>query len=264
MKTIRFLPALVFGGVLMVVPLSASTIVIDGFNDFFGAETFYTAGGDAYTARGLEVGAMRLAPGITTVREFETQIQSGLSGVLGGERLASLTRTAPIGSSSFSRVGSADSGSFQWSHVNGPGTRSKALLQYDGGGSLNADFTTLGASGYFFLGGWNLDQGTVDARITLTSGFVTQSKSINLAAADALSPVDYTLSFADFNLISFDDIDVIKLEFITNSSAQDSGLRVFSARGVPVPDGAATALLVLVSIIGLFVSARTCLVRARS
>jgi cation diffusion facilitator CzcD-associated flavoprotein CzcO len=61
-----------------------------------------------------------------------------------------------------------------------------------------------------------------------------------------------------------DDIDVIKLEFITNSSAQDSGLRVFSARGVPVPDGAATALLVLVSIIGLFVSARTCLVRARS
>jgi hypothetical protein len=258
MKASRLLPVFSLG-LSLVVPAAATTITIDDFGDLFAAETFYTSGGSAFVLQGLEVGAMRLAPGVTTVRESETQTQFGLAGVLGGERTASLTRTAPIGSSSFSRVGSAESGSFQWSHINGVATTTIASLQYGALNALNANFSTLGSGGYFFLGGWILDQGSVTATVSVTSGIVTQIQTLNLAAADALSPVDYTLPFSSFNLINFSDVDVVKLTFTNTSYSQDSGLRTFEARGiVAVPDaGASSLILVAISFAAMIAFGRT-------
>jgi hypothetical protein len=257
MKTLRLLSIFSLGFSSMI-PAVASTITIDNFDDLFAAETFYTSGGSPFVLQGLEVGAMRLAPGVTTVRENETQTQTGLAGVLGGERTGSLTRTAPIGSSSFSRVGSADSGSFEWKHINGTATTTIASLEYGGLTSLNADFSTLGAGGYFFLGGWILDQGTVVATVSVTSGIITQSLNLNLAAADALSPVDYTLAFSSFNLINFADVDVIKLSFTNTSFSQDSGLNSFSARGLVLvsDEGASPLTLMVMALAGLMAVGR--------
>jgi hypothetical protein len=86
-----------------------------------------------------------------------------------------------------------------------------------------------------------LDQGTVTATLSLTSGATTQSKSITLSPADYYSPVDYTIAFADFNLISFSDVDVIRLELVNNNNAQDMSLSAFEA----TPEPATMALLAL-------------------
>lgn len=248
-------------GLSLAGPLAATTITIDNFEDSFAAETFYDISGSSSVLSGLEVGAIGYNPGNLNqliVRETETQTQSGLAGVLGGERTASLTRTAPIGSTSFSRVGSATSGVFDWTHINGTRTRTVASLQYGAGTALNADFSTLGGGAYFFLGGWSLDQGSVDATVSVTSGTTTQSVTLSLAAANPLSPLDYSIAFSAFTLINFSDVDLIELAFENTSDSQDSALQLFSVEGaVPVSDESASPLLLLgMTLAGLMVRGR--------
>ena len=237
---------LLLGGAAAVRPVSATVITIDNFTDPFLAETFYNTNGTAFARSGLEVGAWRLTPTDATVREAETQSQSGLSGVLGGLRTATLTRTAPVGSLSSARSATAGIEAAGWSHANSFATTSRAMLEYGSvADPLNADFSSLGTGGYFLLAGWSLDQGSVEMSLALTIGGVSESRTLVLTAAPFQSPVDHTIPFAEFGLIDFGDLDSIRLEFSNSGPAQDSTLRSFSARGIPVPDGGASTIVLV-------------------
>jgi len=231
---------------------SAGVVTIDAFTDEFPPETFITnySGGiingiDTYG--GLEVGNLYFTEspdhdqvGETmppvTLRTVESVTQTGLAGVLGGQRTGTLTKTDATTRSSAVGIGYGE-----FAHSTGSQAKSNVLLEYGNVTVLNADFSSLGASEYFLLGGWTLDQGTVTATLSLTSGATTQSKSITLSPADYYSPVDYTIAFADFNLISFSDVDVIRLELVNNNNAQDMSLSAFEA----TPEPATMALLAL-------------------
>jgi hypothetical protein len=147
-----------------------------------------------------------------------------------------------------------------------------------GGTTVLADFTggsgtnTLSFSYTIVLGLSDIDGISIDANSLSLNGGTIKDLAGNSAAithtavADDIDyPVDANPPSTTVTAVTFSsDTGSSSADFITNSAAQDSGLRVFSARGVAVPDGTATALLVVVSIAGLLVSARTRFVRARS
>ena len=241
---------------LVAVMLAASAaqadLVIDAFSDEFPPETFVTGlSGSQITAigtsNGLEVGNLYITQSpnhdevgetlpAVTFRNVESITQTGLAGVLGGQRTGTLTSTGVVG-----RQSGAYSGYGVFFQSNNASAKSNVKLEYGNVTALNADFSSLGASGYFLLGGWYLDNGTVTATLTLTSGATTQSKSITLSTAAYDSPVDYTIAFADFNLISFGDVDTIRLEFVNNATSQDTSLLTFKA----VPEPTSLGLLAL-------------------
>lgn len=198
MKTTIALGALTVAG---FASLASANIVIDNFSDLFPSETLYDASGNAFVSQGLEVGAVRLAPFVVTVRESESVSQTGLSGVLGGQRDATLTRTTPLGSTAFNRSAAAavDAG---WGSATPSLTQTNSLLRYGNVTALNADFSALLSGGAFLLSGWTLDQGAVIGTVTVTSGMVTSSVSISLLPATFDSPADYTIPFSGFTGIN--------------------------------------------------------------
>jgi hypothetical protein len=232
---------------------SAASVTIDAFTDEFPAEDFIngysgTTINQVATLPGLEVGDYYFQvhptndePGeplpSVTRRNVESVTQTGLAGVLGGQRTGTLTSTGTLGKKSDAYIG--EGGLWQSS---GSSAKQTLVLEYGNVTPLNADFTSLGSGAYFFLNDWTVDQGTVTANLSVTSGAATQTKSITLNADPYETPGDYTIAFSSFNLINFSDVDVIRLELVYNNSAQDSGLMgAFEA----VPEPATMALLAL-------------------
>jgi hypothetical protein len=233
-------------------------VTIDAFTDEFPAEPFITAwsGNPAVITEisqeaGLEVGKLRLPvspnndevgelyPPSSTIRTVETRTQTGLPGVLGGQRTGTLTWTYNVTPTNTSRAVAGYGDIFL---ACGPSAQSKLLLEYGDESPLNADFSSVESGGYFILNNWSLDQGTVTATLSLTSGSTTQSKSITLNDDDYEDYVDYTITFSDFSLINFSDVDVISLELVSNTSSQDWDLYgAFEA----TPEPATMALLAL-------------------
>jgi MYXO-CTERM domain-containing protein len=235
MKTSIAIGALALAAVAGSGSRAMATVVIDAFSNKLPAETFYDASRVAFVSEGLEVGAIRLAPGVVTVRESESVTQTGLSGVFGGQRTATLTRTTPIGSTAFNRSASAAIDLDEWGSDTPSGTRTNALFQYGNVTALNADFSAFAVGGAFLLSGWTLDQGTVTGTVTVTSGATMSNFSITLT--QAYSPADYTIPFSAFTGINWADVDVITLSLVNNTTGQDSGLQSFSV--IPTPGAAA-------------------------
>lgn len=214
---------------------ASASIVIDNFTDLLPAETHYTGSPGNETAEirnGLEVGKVytTLPLGTTPIRNSESASQTGLAGVLGGQRDSQLTLV--VGGTSALRNGKATIG-YGYMDTSTGGAKTTTLLQYGNVTALNADFSAL-AGGYFLLKDWYLDHGTVDATLTLISGASTQSKLISLPTAGGID--DVMIAFSEFSMISFSDVDVIKLQFANTDISQDFYLAGFSAAAaVPEP-----------------------------
>lgn len=235
-----------FAGTALAGPIT----IIDNFTDLFPGETFWTnctSGGctTSYTAFGLEVGNLRLSSsGSVTLRNQESQTQTGLAGVLGGTRTGILDRVANPSMA----VSSVTSGYIGLEYSQGAGARSNLTLQYGYQSPLNQDFSTFGPAGYFVLAGWSLDVGTVTATLTLTSGVTTQSTAITLGPALYEDPATIKIPFSAFGSIDFSDVDRIQLQLVNNGNSQDSSLTSFYAS---VPDGGASAALLGIGILAV-------------
>lgn len=198
----------------------AQSIVVDSF-----ADDFYL---------GVTVGA-------------HTVTQYSLSGALGAERSVFFSSLGAPGSRSLWET--KDDLFF---HKNDLGARSSVSLEYGKSSPLNADFSSLGAQAVFRLEGWQLDQGSITARLTLTSGRgtadqVTKSKDVVLLATTGIEAVDYFFAFSDFPDVLYRDIDFIGLELINQGTEQNSSLGRFAAYAASigeVPEPSSYALLV--------------------
>lgn len=200
---------------------------------------------------GLEVGRRLLAPPNviggapqSTDRTTEQAVQSGLSGVLGGNRTGTLTATGTL--TSKSEVQIVDGGLYQ---SNAASAQSRLSLEYGSTvNPLNVNFLSLGVGGYFLLDDWTLDGGTMNATLTLTSGSTVESKSLSLGAASFDTPVDYEFAFSYFSNAVLADVDSIKLEFQNTGGSQDSGvLHAF----VAIPEPSTYAAVLALSVLGL-------------
>jgi len=245
MKRILLTTLALFGASALTA--SAGPITIDKFTDLLPAETHYnTVPPEIQNA--LEVGSVRLNSGPTTWRSSETASQTGLAGVLGGQRDSTLTHVSGTGGGYMAYIGDGYLSSMTGSGI--PWRMTTTLLQYGNVTALNADFSAL-AGGYFLLKDWMLDSGTVNATLTLTSGTTTQSKVVSLPAGVGGNAIDVMIGFSEFGLINFSDVDVIKLQFANTIGGQDWDMGGFSAEGTGVPDGGATLMLLGCALTGL-------------
>jgi hypothetical protein len=242
-----------FAAAMAVVAGSAqaATVTIDRFTDLFEAEDFITSAGSQINAisprPGLEIGAL-LLPGSAvvgdptppaTMRSQEQQNQVGLGGVLGGERLGTLTASTPppysgrVSAGIFSGFGSLSTAF---------GVQGVFDLEYGANTPLDADLeSTLTATGQFIIDLVSSDmdnsnpQRSVPATITVTSGVggseVTASSTISLVGEGF-----YALPFGDFAGVDFSDVDRIKISFDQSGAdavAVDFAITQF--RAVPAP-----------------------------
>jgi hypothetical protein len=186
-----------------------------------------TAASSPLAAQGLVIDSfvnpvsLQATPGNTV-----TSTQTGLLGVYGGTRTATLTNLAGLLSANL------DITSGFFFHSNNTTVSSRAVLEY--GSPLNAN---LGSTGAFVLNQWTLDQGSVLAKLTLVSGSTSQSATMNLAAS--LTPVNYQFDFLAFPLIDLNDVDTIQLEFLSNNPGQDSSIGLGGFSVIPEPQTAA-------------------------
>ncbi len=241
---------LCIAGLMLADVVRADIIPIDAFTDPFESEEFVEfysrdLASSAYTQAGLEVGWLFPSDGKTlgnyvavpTLRTSEAQTQTGLAGVLGGERYGSLSSDLL----SFSTASaSIDAG--QLSFGSELGTQSVLELVYGGDSGLNMDFTTAADDGRFELdllaGGvsesdriWNSRQ-SVPMAVSVTSGLGTANERTATLTSYLMKEQTYAFKFAGFTGVDFSDVDTITLRLDQSDSwlaATDVTIGPFSA-----------------------------------
>ena len=210
---IHFRSTLILCGLLCVPLLRAQYLVIDDFTNVLDLQ-------------------------VSPATPLATVSQSPLPGVLGGQRTASLIHDSV--SLPQNRRAELGIGFGYFAYSNGSGVMSHVRLAYGDVSPLNVN---LGPTGAFVLNDWTLDQGTMRAIVTLTSGLVIRSAELQLAASTV--GVDYLFDFMLFPNIDFGKIDKVSLELITGEGSQDAllGLGGFSILPEPETYAATFALL---------------------
>lgn len=177
-----------------------------------------------------------------TTQVFDSATQSGLSGVVGGNRVAMIEAIGVASGRSELYIGQGLLG-----HSNGAGlVDSRVTLTYGDAAPLNLNLTSF-ANGEFKLDGWSLDHTTMGLAITLTSGLVSETVSRSLPAVPYPATLDLSVPFADFSTINFADVDRISFKFTNLAHSQDSAL-IGGIYVVPTPG--ATALFGLGAFVG--------------
>jgi hypothetical protein len=186
-----------------------------------------------------------------------TEIQTGLTNVLGGERKFSETRIASLAGSTSQNAlshGATIEDGIGFSILNGTHSRNEVVLEYGLSAPVKFDFSSFGAGGYFRLADWYSDQPNVVLGLTLRSnvGNVLQERvqtvtfALPVAAESATTNVD--ILFSLFDSIDFSKIDDIAVKFTAQSFATDAGASGFL---VAIPEPQAYALMLGVMTLGL-------------
>ncbi len=264
-RTLFVCNGLVIAALVLAAPANADIVTIDSFADPFESETFvgsYSGGtvGSVYERPGLEIGRFYLGDGLApgdplpevTERDVEEQWQTGLAGVLGGQRHAVLTAD-PL---DYSRVSVVAYEGFL-SYSTSFGTQGILDLTYGGAAGLNRNFMTVDDDGRFrieLLSG-DLDSPSnpqydrpVPISLAVTSGLGTPEE---VTASHTLMLLDeqiYDFPFASFSNVDFADVDSIHLHIDQSApslAAVDFGLGELTAHapGGFVPEPSALSLL---------------------
>lgn len=237
---------------LPAIAAGPTVTVIDDFTDPFESEQFITiAGNDIIEIddrSGLDAGRLLVPvspnndevgdPVVITERPFEEQIQTGLSGVLGGTRIGRLTNSD--GGSGFKSNAAIGQGVLGHSHVSG----ARSVLELTYGPDLSFD----AMNGFFsldFIAG-DLDSSPnrpVDLTLALTSGDGSSYDQTVTLLTDGETKFFDSSGFGDMG-VDLADIAQIDLTFdVGESTATDYIVSNFAFVPGEVPAPGVTALL---------------------
>ncbi len=165
---------------------------------------------------------------VSAVTPYSSLMEESLPGVLGGSRTSALLYTTIALPPN--RKARLDIGYGFFNHSNDVGVTSITRLEYGSTTPLDADLSSLSS---FLLSSWTLDQGTVEVTLSLTSGTMSESATLSLAATEV--GTDHLFDFALFPTIDFSDVDRITLEFIANRAGQDASFGPGGFSVIPEP-----------------------------
>jgi hypothetical protein len=185
----------------------------------------------------------------TNAGPTQTSNDTGVVGVLQGERLSSITRDVGTGAiSSFSELASGFDGDNHLSVTNAPSSQSVVNLTYGNSGMVSFNFSAYVASGKFSLVDWVSDEHAlgdyVKVDLTLFSGVNSATQTVNLTKYSA----DPDFALSSFAGIDFSAIDKIALACDTFNVGADYSLDSFVL--VAIPEPSTYSALVAAAILG--------------
>lgn len=173
----------------------------------------------------------------TSTQVEQTASQSGLSGVIGGQRFSRL-REATLTSFLYASVGA-----HELNVASGSGRSGTLTLEYGAIAAMNANFTVEGGLGFELDIDGDMNNGATPRPVTLTITARTGSSAPVSRSYTLLADGVYQFPFSAFTGVNFADVDYLKFHF--DASAYDSvdytlrgGLRTTGClqAGAPIGD----------------------------
>lgn len=226
----RQLPGLILLAATLVAAPAMAQTTIDTFQDLFSPNPSLPAAGYEFLFVGSMCDGSACPPGTIVYHLVDDSCsQTGLPGVIGGERDAHLVRVA----------GNADaspwSGYMCFNH--GPGGKATLKLEYGKTIDMNADLTVGLATALQVdtFGDMYAGPRPVPLTITVTSGRGTPAEASASATQNLVLDGTYTYPFASFAGVDFTDVDAITLFFDASAvSAVDLCIYNFQTDGTTV------------------------------
>jgi hypothetical protein len=222
---------------LFAIPIPAQAVVIDAFSEDLPPNPDLPVAGYTMLFIGSRCDGGSCPPGtIVTHTGTDVAVQSGLAGVLGGNRKTTLTEVS--GSCNVNIIGSFNALTF-----NHDAGATKGILDLDYGETqdLNADLDAFAATGIEFeISGDGDDSNPVRpiiCTITVTSARGTGSETTASAQQTLIADGNYLFPFTSFSGVDFNDVDRIQIRFDTSQQfgAIDFAVFTISTDEQPTP-----------------------------
>jgi hypothetical protein len=222
---------------LMIAPVAASAVVIDSFSNSLPPNPDLPLSGHPILFMGTRCDGGACPPNpLVTHTGTDVADQTGLSGVLGGNRKTTLTEVS--GSCNVNIVGSFGAATF-----NHDAGATKGIMDLDYGETvdLNADLTPVAATGIEIeIAGDQDDSNPVRpiyCTVTATSGRGTPGEATDSHQLILISDGVHLFTFASFSGVDFTDVDRLQVRFETSQQfgAVDFVIYPIRTNETPVP-----------------------------
>jgi hypothetical protein len=191
--------------------VSAWGVTIDDFSSQYPANPDLPNSGRPIIFVGTTCDGSACPPGLMVSHLVDdSAYQTGLPGVIGGERNAVITYVAGTANSGIYGAGNV------MSHNHNAGASSVLELEYGLTTDLNADFLSISATMFIVTvisGDMYAGPRPVPCTITVTSGRGTGDEETASMTMDLILEDAYMYQFSSFGSVDFSDVDYIKYTF---------------------------------------------------